>query len=112
MTKAKDTNTKQIAPWITKAQESTVKAFAPRQSDGFTESPGLDAHRLDIIGTVPRNGKNTILNLSPRLVEKLKTCGTGSDNSKINALIDYAFHVLERDGKRLTVDTSKRFPKP
>jgi hypothetical protein len=78
-------------------------------SDGIYEFTEESDHKCDTEGFMPRMGTTTTINLYPALYDKL-TNGTGSLNAKINALLAYALKKLERDHKRLVVNTEELFP--
>lgn len=64
-----------------------------------------------VIGQVPRIGRQTLVHIHPSLEKEFAEIGAGSDNSKINALIDYALQKLKQDHIRLIVDVNKRYPR-
>ena len=64
-----------------------------------------------VIGQVPRIGRQTLIHIHPSIEKAFADIGAGSDNSKINALIDYALHKLHQDQIRLIIDVNKRYPR-
>lgn len=104
------------APWMKKPEQPAqpVQPFEKANNAGLTEVPEFGDRRISVDGRF-RDKENTThitVQFHKDIVERMKkVSGSTSQNAAINALVDYAIYVLERDQKKVIVDVEERYTK-